>query len=748
MKKILLTVILFSASLLLFITSPLPVHAVPHQEQFTLVKDPDFDYNIDLYGFLQYAYANYDDGVHPELLVDIDVLTYSTSSVSKAADVFTLTFDTYVIVVDGTTITSTGAAISDGTYVLDFYLEYETYQDLFYSTKDIEFEILTSNTITSGTYDLFVANEILNSENDIIDIYINDIRVGGSNNYNGANYIWLDNPNMILISEYDYIDSMLIQIYEDDTFSEVDYSFEIGDTLRIVSKKLKTWTQAHDYGRIRTNTSTLYLNQPSETAAFLSHSESTNVINVSNIAVGDEIVMQSPYSDFSVSYGNIGFPRTYLVEQENIAAVKMIKNAADNTDYTFVLYYWESGGVTSRVISNVNLANRNSLNIQFKGGFRKALDGTAAAVASVDENYDVNVFLSELSAWDDIDGDISDQIYIIEDNYTPNIGTIGVFTVLVGVMDSEEQESTLLLTITVMDLTAPTGPASNTVTAINYTTTFNLSNYISTYIRANFTDNYNDPEDLVITVKTDNYTPNKTTIGNKTVVFEVKDTSGNAVEHTLTIPVIDQVAPAFTAGVQTLSKSVNEVITVAQLVATQTVMDAIDGNVSSSIIIVSDNYTANANTPGTYEVILRAFDNSNNQVTRTITINVFSGVPGWYIPNDGPLIIPDGTVLTQEQLETVLLSVGWLSNDVPYTFITSNYFENSGTPGTYSISYMIDGQQTTFNLLVLNQGDNWFPDVPNPPVQTGLSNGWIIGLVAVGVLGAAGLVYYLYKKKK
>lgn len=756
MKKILTTLFIFTASFMLLLTVSNKAYAYEETESFAfeIYNMNSVVANPGLYNYLVDLTDGYGYGQMQHVTVDISLLDYNTAYLEKNLNGFNLIFtsdtDSYEFGIDASgDIEVLGDPVADDEYSLTFKGLNNAYQDLFYENIEINTTINgVEGKLEPNIYDELLQYSVVTNDTDLngdfkisnVTIYVNDVIVSDDthltkNTYGDIFYI----GDRI---EWTYF----ISINEDNI--GIDEGFVDGDTIKIIFKLHKSWTQAHDYGRIRTNSSTLYLNQVSDTVAFLSHSESTNGINVTNIAVGDEVVMQSPYTDFSVSYGNLGFPRNYLVEQENIAAVRMIKNTSDNTNYTFILFYWENGSVVSRTVNNINLANRNSLNIKFDGGFRKALDGTAAAVASLDENYDVNVFISELSAWDDIDGDISDQIYIIEDNYTPNIGTIGAFTVLVGVMDSEEQESTLLLTITVMDLTAPTGPSTNTVTAINYTSTFNLNDYISTYIRANFTDNYNDPEDLVITVKTDNYTPNKTTTGNKTVVFEVKDTSGNKVEHTLTIPVIDQVAPQFTAGVQTLSKSINEIITVAQLVATQTVMDAIDGNVSSSIIIVSDNYTANAYTPGTYEVILRAFDSSNNQVTRTITINVFSGVPGWYIPNDGPLIIPDGTVLTEQQLESVLLSVGWLSDDVPYTFISSNYFENSGTPGTYTISYMIGGQQTTFNLLVLNQGDNWFPDVPNQPVQTGLSNGWIIGLVAVGVLGAAGLVYYLYKKKK
>src|SRR5690606_37889716 len=145
--------------------------------------------------------------------------------------------------------------------------------------------------------------------------------------------------------------------------------------------------------------------------------------------------------------------------------------------------------------------------------------------------------------------------------------------------------------------------------------------------------NYYDPEDLVVTIHSDGYTANKTIPGEYEVVYRVTDPSSNYAEHTLTITVNDDVAPVFTGGVQSLSKDINEIITTAQILATQEVTDAIDGNVTYSIEIISNGYQGNETTPGEYSIVIRAYDSENNMVERTITIEVYSGVPGWWMVN-------------------------------------------------------------------------------------------------------------------
>ena len=342
--------------------------------------------------------------------------------------------------------------------------------------------------------------------------------------------------------------------------------------------------------------------------------------------MGDEIVMQSPYSDFSVSYGNVGFPRTYLVEQENIAAVKMIKNTSDNTNYTFILFYWENGSVVSRTVNNINLANRNSLNIKFDGGFRKALNYSDVMVANVDLLTPLEDFLPNLVAWDAIDGDISDSIVITDnDGYSPD--TVGIYNVQFSVTNSNGQTSSVIAPVHVVDIVNPVINGVSDTVHISYDQTFNVTNWVNSLT---VSDNYYTG--LSISIKENTYTVNKNKLGTYKITVQAIDPSGNIGTLTRTIVVNDGIGPVFN-GINTITASINENITVEQIKAGLAAIDAIDGNVTTSIVVDSDNLTGKANTVGVYEVVFRAVDAAGNQTFHTVTVTIVASPPGFFILN-------------------------------------------------------------------------------------------------------------------
>lgn len=635
----------------------------------------------------------------------------------------------------------------------------DDYYDLFYDEFIVTFEILDWNNsdeegqVTTGTYDS-LSDVPLGTElnfgrtpfNASIKISINDVIVTDQLELSSTGYYESDSSFNFNLNTFD------LKIHADDSASgDFVTTSMIGDVIEITFTVYHSWNKAYSYGRVRSSSSSfdLYHDESNEKVYLYNRTESGNVrkIDASTLtydgAYAEPIVVQSPYSNF----------KFLTNEYEDVAAVwiQFIKAGSDYRADVKV-YYWDDGELA--VASKNELIHSNTGGFgnpfEFSGGYRSTISGDAVVIADVDNAYTLDHYLEFFKAWDDIDGDISDLIYVIEDDYTGNESVLGSYDVTIGVEDSEGHEATLEFIIMVVDVVEPTGPSTSSVTNVSYTSTYNLTNYISSYIRPNFTDNYDDPSDLVITVKTDGYTSTKSVPGNKTVIYSVKDTSGNETLHTLTIQVVDNVGPVFTGGLETLNKSVNETITTAQILATQVAMDAVDGNVSSSIVVVSNTYDGNETTPGSYEIIIRAFDSQNNQTTRTITIEVFSGVPSFWIPNDGPFIIPDGTTLTLEQIKNVLTAVQWIPMDVEVTLLSSDYFGNEETPGSYYITLSVGGTPVTFDLLVLNDGDNWFPDVPTPPVQTVTPNFALIFGVSVGILAVSGIAaaVILNKKKK
>lgn len=740
MKKLLTGLMLATASFMLLFTVSNKAYAYEETESFTfeIYNMNSVVANPGLYNYLVDLTDGYGYGQMQHVTVDISLLDYDTAYLEKSINGFNLVFtsatDDYEFGIDASgNIEVLNDPVAPDEYTLTFKGLNNAYQDLFYETIEINTTInAVEEKLEPNIYDeLWQYSVITNDTDDYnnfkisnVTIYVNDVIVSDDTHFT-KNF---DADSFVISDRIEW--TYFISINEDSI--TIDEGFVDGDTIKFIFKLHKSWTQAHDYGRIRTNTSTLYLNQQGDTSAYLSHSTSTNVINVSNIAVGDEIVMQSPYSTFEVSYGNIGFPRTYLVQQDNIAAVRMIKNAADNTNYTFILFYWENGSVVSRTVNNINLANRNSLNIQFKGGFRKALNYSDVMVANVDVLTPLEDFLPNLMAWDAIDGDISDSIVITDnDGYSPD--TVGVYNVEFSVTNSNGQTSSIIAPVHVVDIVNPVIHGVSDTVHISYDQTFNVANWVNSLT---VSDNYYTG--LSISIKENTYTVNKNKLGTYKITVQAVDPSGNIGTLTRTIVVNDGIGPVFN-GINTITSSINENITVEQIKAGLAAIDAIDGNVTTSIVVDSDNLTGKSNTVGVYEVVFRAVDAAGNQTFHTVIVTIVASPPGFFILNSNSVRLLPGANLTIEQILNIL-------NAQDAQNISTNY--NASVAGTYNLSFTLNGESHTISITVLGQNESI---IPAPVIPGDTNNGFgltytillALSVVAVGIVG-----YTVLKKKR
>lgn len=623
------------------------------------------------------------------------------------------------------------------------------YHDLFYEDVEVEFEILTIDdpdgyfipgTLTPGTYDLI--DEYYMYYNEYTMFYRNGVIIDQSitlqyNDDFGGVFHYGINP-------YNSMSGAL-------RISEVDGEFlltgggqdlQVGDVFKIVFKVKKTWSQAYDYGRVRHSVdSTVRLILDDDVVKPVNNT-TNDFFNVNLLEQNDEIVIQSPYENFKIYQRNAGTGvENILEEYENVAAVVFKFYRVESTPYMdFEIFYWDLNNALQKT-ELLEYYFPSDYRFAFYGGVRKAISGEAAIISNVDDNNDIDYYLQFLTAWDDIDGDISDSIYVIE--YGDYSGAVvGSYEVVVGVKDSENQESIFEFTAVVADMVSPILVAPNLEQTINAEQTFNFTTYLASLVKS---DNYYEDDDITITIQSNEYTENKSIPGTYNVVLRVKDPSLNYTDYTLEITVIDETPPQFTQGLTTLSKSINEEINTAQIIATQRAVDAVDGDVSDSITIVSNTYKGNETTPGNYTIVIKAVDAAGNEATKTIMIEVFSAPPGWYIADDGPIIIPAGSTLTFEQIRAVLILMGWVEEDDDLELVSTNYFGNEGAPGTYTLTLSLNGNNVTYNLLVLNQDDDIFPDIPDVPGQSKFNPIWILGIL--GVLTASGLIYYFYKKK-
>lgn len=131
-----------------------------------------------------------------------------------------------------------------------------------------------------------------------------------------------------------------------------------------------------------------------------------------------------------------------------------------------------------------------------------------------------------------------------------------------------------------------------------------------------------DITDKIIIVK-DTYSSNKNKIGEYEIVFSVSDSAGNTSTFTLIVYVQDKTAPIIN-GPDYLNYSYTNLVDIEEIKNNFSVTDNVDENVE--LLVESDHYTANANVPGTYEIVFSAIDSLGNKSAKKVEIRVIDDV--------------------------------------------------------------------------------------------------------------------------
>lgn len=271
------------------------------------------------------------------------------------------------------------------------------------------------------------------------------------------------------------------------------------------------------------------------------------------------------------------------------------------------------------------------------------------------------------------------------------------------VKDTAGNYSTLEVHVYVKDVVDPV--VFDDSVSVSYTETFDLSGYITSGL--SYSDNYDANQDLSVVIDTDDYSTNKTNVGSYDVVYKVTDTSGNIGLATLTIDVIDDVKPSF-SGPSTLTKSNSETLTLSEITSQLAANDVVDGNLTSSIQVVSDGYTGNANLVGSYDIEYKVTDSSGNTAYHTVTIQVSDDIPPVFYVRDGYFISVSSVVtLSTQDIIDILTATGQISVDgsggIEFMMLTNEYTGNETEPGIYAMSMRavkLNGEESVHNVAI------------------------------------------------
>ena len=301
------------------------------------------------------------------------------------------------------------------------------------------------------------------------------------------------------------------------------------------------------------------------------------------------------------------------------------------------------------------------------------------------ENTTVDEIISEhIVVIDDIDGDITDNIVIVSDEYSSNINNAGEYLVVLSATDEFGNIATFNLTIIVKDEVLPEimGPS-----------VLNLSVSSLSSIEAAINDNFTavDGHDgqLNIVVIDDNYTLNKNILGSYDVSIEATDASLNTITKDITITVNDVDKPVLESS-NIVNVFLSTPITLNAIYNNLVITDNYDDSEDLVIVSITDNYTDNKDVIGNYQVDFSVSDSSGNINNLTIYINV--------IDNVVPVITGPETLVFSYTEEYVLndftnLLTVWDDYDTLTNAdltITENTFTNrTEEVGHFSITYSL-----------------------------------------------------------
>lgn len=326
---------------------------------------------------------------------------------------------------------------------------------------------------------------------------------------------------------------------------------------------------------------------------------------------------------------------------------------------------------------------------------------TGIYYTSYDDPVTVTKVRSSLRAIDDMDGDITNRITIQEDHYTSVTEKVpGAYAVVFAVTDAAGNTATLTMSIVVRDYLAPTISGANTFASSASNPLYEAD------IRATLiaSDNVDGDVTSSIAVLSDGYTGHEKVQGTYDIVYEVMDEAENQATFAVSVAVSDQEAPVI-SGPSSVTQSNKATNTVQYY---KNLMTATDNgtNVTSSITIIQDNYTANIGRIGSWTITFRVTDAAGNVGEKVLTVKITDQVaPIFFV--DSTLVILEARQngLTVGQMISSLKTIGVLAHEGAVTVARDDYTGHEQVAGTYEVVLAQAGQEVSLAVQVVNGYD-------------------------------------------
>ncbi len=315
---------------------------------------------------------------------------------------------------------------------------------------------------------------------------------------------------------------------------------------------------------------------------------------------------------------------------------------------------------------------------------------------------------THITAYDDIDGDVSDNIIALEDDYTGNETSVGVYDVLLEVSDSSGNTAQFLLTVHVIDDVPPIieGPEH---LVVDVEASPPLEAIIAEHFM--FTDEVDGTLETYAIVDTD-YEPHMRKLGLHTVTLAIEDASGNETQKSFTIEVVDIEAPEI-AGPSNLAVMMSEpYATLDALIETHfTITDNHTETHTIDVLILSHDVPEAFASSGHYSMTIQATDASGNVSERTIAIEIYDDIPPII---EGPTVL-EISYTTPMPLADMMAMLMVSDNDAdltPEDIIVKHdgYTDHATSPGVYAVEFSVhDGNNESRHTIYITVIDDVAP---------------------------------------
>lgn len=190
-----------------------------------------------------------------------------------------------------------------------------------------------------------------------------------------------------------------------------------------------------------------------------------------------------------------------------------------------------------------------------------------------------------------------------------------------------------------------------------------------------------------INVDSDNYSPNKSILGEYEVTFSSSDKSGNTSYLTIKIKVIDNIKPTIT-GPSSLTSNMSNLLSLDDIKSKLTISDNYDQNITSRLIIEENNYSNNTNKEGSFTITFSVTDLSNNKSDNfIISINIYDDIAPT-LRGKAEYITSYKEKLNLEDIKNNLIYSDNITKNSIIEILSDNYSSFYYLPGEYEINYI------------------------------------------------------------